>query len=658
MSRQSIGARLRTWVFGRPRDLNDRTLLHKISLVAVLAWVGLGADGLSSSCYGPEETYKALGAYPALALFIAFACVGTIAVICASYRQIIELFPTGGGGYLVASKLLGSRAGLVSGSALLVDYVLTISISVASGGDALFSLLSADYHQWKLPFICGGIAFMTLINLRGVRESVLMWAPVFFTFLATHAVAILIAIGLHLSEFTSVTERTSGQIELAHAELGLGGMFLLLLRAFSVGAGTYTGIEAVSNGLPVLREPQVETGKRTMTLMGLSLAITVFGLLLAYMLVNVEPVEGKTLNAVLFESITAGWPAWLGDGFVLVSLLSATALLFIAAQAGFLDGPRVLANMAQDRWFPSRFATLSDRFVARNGILLMGVAALAVVVVTDGIVGVLVILYSINVFLTFTLSQLGMCVHWIKVRRPRWRHGLLVNGLGLIVTSSILVALCAIKFFEGGWITLAATAGIVLLASYVRRHYAHSARLIRRLDADLDALTCAERESIALPEPGHGRTAILLCNGFNGLGVRTYFSIFRMFPRTFDRCVFVHVGAVDAGSFKGAAEIERLRESTDEQMRRFVELGRNCGLQAEAASAISTEVYESLLEIVEKLRLTHPDGVVFAGQLSFQRETFWTRWLHNYIVFAMQRELCRQGVPFVIIPINVDQKAA
>src|SRR5437763_6703913 len=148
MHTRSFWARARAVVVGRPRDLSDRSLFHKLSLVAVLAWVGLGADGLSSSCYGPEETYKALGAYPALSVVVALACVATIAVLCVSYRQIIELFPSGGGGYLVASKLLGPTAGVVSGSALLVDYVLTIALSIASGADALFSLLPPDYLPW------------------------------------------------------------------------------------------------------------------------------------------------------------------------------------------------------------------------------------------------------------------------------------------------------------------------------------------------------------------------------------------------------------------------------------------------------------------------------------------------------------------------------
>ncbi|MGC4033717.1 MAG: amino acid permease [Tepidisphaeraceae bacterium] len=170
MPEKSASTSLKSLVLGAPRDLSDHSIFHKVSLVAVLAWVGLGADGLSSSCYGPEECYKALGEYPALAVFIALACVATICVICASYRQIIELFPSGGGGYLVASKLISPTAGVISGAALLVDYVLTITISVASSADALFSLLPPHYLEYKFAFDCLGVVLLTLINLRGAKN--------------------------------------------------------------------------------------------------------------------------------------------------------------------------------------------------------------------------------------------------------------------------------------------------------------------------------------------------------------------------------------------------------------------------------------------------------------------------------------------------------
>jgi hypothetical protein len=337
-------------------------------------------------------------------------------------------------------------------------------------------------------------------------------------------------------------------------------------------------------------------------------------------------------------------------------MISATALLFIAAQAGFLDGPRVLATMAQDRWFPSRFATLSDRFVTQNGILLMGTAALSVLLVAEGSVGWLVVLYSMNVFLTFSLSQLSMCVHWHRQRREgnRWIAGFAVNGVGLVVTASILVALCSIKFLEGGWVTILATSAVVASAVLIHRHYSRVSGALRSLDTIVDTLDGDGRSvQIPKPPPGRGRTAVVLCNGYNGLGAHTFLNIFRMFPQTFDRCVFVLVGAIDAGTFKGADELDRLRESTEEQARRYSELCRRSGLEAECRTGIGHDVLSTIQELVESTIREHPSAVVFAGQLAFQRESVWTRWLHNYAVFALQRVFCRQGVPFVIVPIRV-----
>jgi amino acid transporter len=197
-------------------------------------------------------------------------------------------------------------------------------------------------------------------------------------------------------------------------------MILLILRAYSMGAGTYTGIEAVSNGLPILREPRVRTGKRTMRLMATSLAIMAFGLMTAYFLYHIEPQNGKTINAVLFERIVFNWGD-IGKLFVLIILISEVAILFVAAQTGFIDGPRILANMALDRWMPNRFSLLSDRLVTKNGIILMGIASLIVLIGANGRVDFLIILYSINVFITFILTESGMVRHWWQERRQE-RH--------------------------------------------------------------------------------------------------------------------------------------------------------------------------------------------------------------------------------------------
>ncbi len=659
----NLGERLKTLFIGKSRDLSDQKLFHRMGLIAVFAWVAVGADGISSSCYGPEAAFVALRGHEYLSVFIALASVLTIVVICASYSQIIEAFPAGGGGYVVASKLLSPSAGVVAGCALIIDYVLTIAVSIASGADAFFSFLPPHWQPYKFGVAIGGVSVLILLNLRGVKESVLVCLPVFSLFILTHAFAIVYALVIHPGGISGVVTATAQDVKTSYSEFGLGAMLLLLLRAYSHGAGTYTGIEAVSNSMPMMREPRVETGKRTMRYMAASLAITVAGLLVAYLLWQVKPVEGKTLNAVLFENMTADWPQQTAFLFVLVTLISEAGLLVIAAQAGFVGGPQVLANMALDRWFPTRFATLSDRFVTQNGVLLMGAAAVAVIFFTNGSVGLLVVLYSINVFITFTLSQLGMVRHWWQQRATleAWKKKISINGIGFVICFFILVSLSVIKFKEGGWVTLVVTGLLVLFAFAINRHYRGTAKVLRRLDdlievAELSGSSVERDLAAAAQGPKldpKAKTAVLLVNGFNGLGLHTLLGIMRMFPGVFRNFIFVQVGVVDAGNFKGAAEIENCRRHAEAELQRYVNYMRQHGFYAEGIASMGTDLVAEVSELSPEVFKRFPQAVFFGGQLVFPDETFVTRWLHNYAVFALQRKFYQQGFPFLILPIRV-----
>ncbi len=662
-TKPSIVKRIKTIIFGGKHNIDDSSLFHKLTLIAFFAWIGLGADGLSSSCYGPEEAFIAVHGHVYLSVFVALMSGITVFIIATSYSQIIELFPTGGGGYLVASKLLSPTAGMVSGSALLIDYVLTITISVASGADALFSFIPPHWLPYKLAFTLFGVLVLTAMNMRGVKESVLPLVPIFLTFVVTHALIIVYAIVMNMGRFGEVAAATRADVVQTQAELGFGGMLLLIMRAYSMGAGTYTGIEAVSNGLPILREPKVKTGKRTMQYMAFSLALVVMGLMLAYLLYRVVPQSGKTLNAVLFETMTQGWGKG-GTVFVLITLLSEAALLFVAAQTGFLDGPRVLSNMALDRWFPTKFSMLSDRLVTQKGILMMGGAALVTMVLTGGSVKYLVVLYSINVFITFFLSQLGMVRHWWTERgkEAHWEKKLFINGVGMTLTFFILISVTVLKFHEGGWITILLTGTLVGIALLTQRHYRNTYRILHRLD---ELVKVAEASCPTLPEEQkpdkeskikydpQNKTAILLVNGFNGLGLHTLFSIIRLFGGTFKNFVFIQVGVVDAGNFKGADEMSHMKENVRKELDRYVHYMRCHGYYAAGYSSFGTDVVEEIAHLTPEILEKFPNAILFGGQLVFPRTTFLSGMFHNYTIFAVQRRFYNEGIPVVILPIRV-----
>jgi len=650
--------RVKTLVIGRDRNIHETGLFHKITLIAFFAWVGLGADGLSSSAYGPEEAFLALGQHIFLGIFVALASAFTIFVISNSYSQIVEVFPNGGGGYLVASKLLSPTFGMISGCALIIDYVLTITISIAAGAAAIFSFLPEEWLPYTLLFALFGVLFLMMLNLRGVRESVLFLAPVFLIFIITHIIIIAYALIVHFSDFPSLVGSAKGDIGSAYVELGILGMFFLVMKAYSFGAGTYTGIEAVSNGLSILREPRVKTAKRTMLYMAYSLAFMAVGLMIAYLFYNVEHVPGKTLNAVLYSTVTESWGS-AGYIFLLVALISEAALLFIAAQAGFIGGPRVLADMALGRWFPTRFANLSDRLVTQNGILIMGISAGIMMALTRGSVKFLVVLYSINVFITFVLSQLGMVKHWWNSRSTvaDWKRRMLVNGTGLGLCAFILASVIVFKFDEGGWITLFVTGSLIFLAVMIKRHYNYTKRLTDKLDHIVQRRGSSSYYFIPRidPEPfdAKAKTAVLLVNGFNGLGLHTLKNVLQNFSGVFKNFVFLEIGSVDAGNFRNSEELQQLKSRTRMEVERYAEIMKKNGYAAEVFVAVGIDIVDEVSKIAPKIMERYPHAIFFGGQVVFPRDTMTTRLLHNYTVFAVQRRLYSRGITVVLLPVVV-----
>ena len=438
----------------------------------------------------------------------------------------------------MATHTIGKNAGVISGCALLVDYMLTITVSLVSCGDAIFSFLPLSFQKYKLTFVGLLIVMLVVINLRGVKESVKMLAPIFVIFVITHILLIGYGIGSHTAEIKPLASQVGADFTQGLSSIGIVAMLAIFLRAFSLGAGTYTGIEAVSNGMQIMREPKVQTGKRTMVYMASSLAITAGGLLVCYLLFHIKPVEGRTLNAILAESMFGNWP--MGQVLALITIMSEGALLIVAAQTGFIDGPRVMSNMAIDHWLPRRFAALSERLTMQDGVLLMGVAAFVLLLYTHGSINALVIMYSINVFVTFSLSQFGMARFFInnKGRDKDWKKHIVIHLVGLVVCVTILAVTLYEKFEEGGWVTLLITSCVIGLCYLIRRHYDKVGKAMKKLAdmlSDIPPVAPSNHEPVSPKD----MTAILLVSGFNGFGLHTLLSIVRSFPNMYVNYLFL-----------------------------------------------------------------------------------------------------------------------
>jgi hypothetical protein len=274
----------------------------------------------------------------------------------------------------------------------------------------------------------------------------------------------------------------------------------------------------------------------------------------------------------------------------------------------------------------------------------------------------LVVLYSINVFVTFSLSQLAMVRHWWQVRSTerKWRHGIVINGIGLLLTSFILVSVIVMKFYEGGWITIAVTGTLIAVALAVKKHYARTAQLLTRLDSLVMPVVQPEFDSKTLksknPDPAcnpNAMTAVIFVSGFNGLGLHTLFGILRLFGDLYRNFVFVQVGTIDAGNFKGVEDLESLEKKTREDVGKYVEYMKRNGFYAEGFSSTGIDIVDKILQLSPAITKRFPQSVFFGGQLVFPEESMLTPMLHNYIVFTLQRKFYHQGIPFVILPIRV-----
>jgi len=381
--------------------------------------------------------------------------------VAASYWQTIHAYPSGGGSYIVAKDNLGTLPGLVAGAALLIDYVLTVAVSTAAGVAAVTSAFPALF-SWRVLICVLTVIAVTVANLRGVRESGNLFTIPTYWFIASLG-TLLLAGGYRVATGT-VQPYPAAELKVTEAVTTF-----LLLRAFSSGCATLTGIEAVSNGIPAFRPPEPKNASITLVWMASILGVTSLGMAYLAHLYHVTPKEAETVVSMLAR-------AAMGEGIFYYNIQAATAvILFLAVNTSFQDFPRLSSILARDGFMPRQMANRGDRLVFSNGIIILAGLSIVLLVVFQGSTHALIPLYAVGVFLSFTLSQAGMVRHWLKEEQPAPHH-ILLNSLGALTTGVVTVVIAVSKFTHGAWMVIVLIPVIVLGLLKVQRHYAEVAQ--------------------------------------------------------------------------------------------------------------------------------------------------------------------------------------
>jgi amino acid transporter len=473
--------RLRRLFVGRPMRTGQ---IHETLLPKWLALPIFASDPLSSVAYATESALVVLVAVSATSAHLVFpisiAISALLAIVVLSYRQTVRVYETSGGAYVVARENLGTTPSLVAAAALLTDYVLTVAVSISAGIFAITSFTpSLSSHKVSLSLAC--LVVIVLANLRGVRESGLLFAIPTYAFVTS--ILLLVAVGLY-QVVTGDVHRASVPHALP-AGAGTIGVFVLL-RAFSSGSTALTGVEAIANGVNAFRHPQGKNAATTLAILG-TLAITMF-LGVSYLAVHVHAMPSSTDSVVSQIARAVFRPGSFG-GFMYYAVQGTTLLvLVLAANTSFQGFPRLSALLARDRFAPRQFSNLGDRLVFSNGMLVLAAAAAALLAIYKANTNSLIHLYVIGVFTAFTLSQAGMVRYWLRTRTPGWRGRILVNTVGASATGLVTVIVIWTKFAEGAWLVTVAIPVLVLAMLGVRRHYS---RVGRRLAAGAAAVASA-----------------------------------------------------------------------------------------------------------------------------------------------------------------------
>lgn len=619
-SRASAGvgrklANLQSLLIGQPistaRQAHER--LTKVKALAVLS-----SDALSSVAYATDQILQVLVLAGTAALFMSLPIGGAILLVLIavtlSYRQTVKPYPTGGGSYVVAKDNLGPVAGLTAGAALMTDYVLTVAVSISAGVLAVRSAVP----ELKPYVVIAGVVVIGLLvlgNLRGIRESGSIFALPTYLFIL--AIAILIAGGV----VRIVLFGTGGaNPPPAHAVEGLG--FFLVLKAFSSGCTALTGVEAISNGVPAFKAPEWKNARTTLTVMALILGAMFVGITGLAFVFHLSYNPDDAIISQLGRRI-------FGTGPVYIYITATTALILtLAANTAFSDFPRLLSQLARDKYAPAQFANLGDRLAFSNGIISLGVLAAVVYIVFRGDTTALIPLYAVGVFVAFTLSQFGMVMRWRRLKEPGWRRGLAVNAAGGVATGVVLVITTYSKFGGddprhfglGAWIICLLVPALVTLFLGIHRHYRSANRRVR-----------AETPL----SPGRVKpVAVVPVSGLNAATLGTL----ALARRLTDEVTAIFVSA-------DAARSAEVREA-------WSEWGNHVPLLVIESPYRS--IVQPLLAYLDEFSAQHPDATVMVFIPELVASRWWHGFLHNQTALRLKAALLfRPGTVVVNVPYHL-----
>jgi amino acid transporter len=580
------------------------------------------SDAISSTAYASQEILIVLIPVAGLSVAlnqlvpISLIVMVLLVLVITSYRQTIFAYPGGGGSYVVSRENLGETPSLVAGASLLVDYILTVAVSVSAGVAAITSAFPALRPE-RVEICLGFIAIMTIANLRGMKESGRLFAGPTYVYIL--ALAALISVGLFrlaTGSLEPLVPNTEALEELTGGNELTGLTVLIFLRAFSSGAVALTGVEAISNGVPAFKKPESKHAATTLLMMGTILATFFFGISLLASRLRPTPNESETLLSLMGREVFNGetLPYYILQ-------FSTFAILILAANTAFADFPRVSSILAQDGYLPAQLKNRGDRLVFSNGILALAAVAALLIVVFSGDTSKLIPLYAVGVFCGFTLSQIGMVRHHQKLREPSWRRGVIVNSIGAVATFIVLMVVVVSKFAIGAWIPAVLIPIIVVVFKRVKRHYTK----VRA------ALKVEPGDHI----PRHSHTVVILVGSVN-LGVLKAVAYARsMRP---DRLVAISV------------------VTSAEEETALVDAWEKFELPVELRTIFSAyrDLTGPVMQLIDELDGERPDDVVTVVIPEFVVEHWWDQALHNQSALVIKSKLRqRPNTAILSVPIQI-----